>query len=1259
MSTSVSQSRAPIDQSRWSHSYSASIRSRSSLVRSNSSSGHENSVSGLQQRPCDLSWQPVDERDEVELISDVDTEDTDLDADDLPEGEREEERTSAIVIAEEGRGLIVRGDGVGVTDLVVHPGTTHLLIGSSSSASSLPAFLMNVLPTISTTLLALDISANFLGALPPALESCVCLEELNVSFNPLRALPLFIVHLASLRVLIADSTGITTLPAPLSVLDKLHTLSIRRNKMYSLPSWLCLLVSLQTLLVDGNPFQGPWKALMEPLLARSVSSYPPSTPIVPFHPATSHDTDSTTDTDVDDSQVHQTDGRVQEDEDTITPARALVLGRAATSPNPIGTMSTLPDHGVTRTRTTPNRAYFDKNRGNSNARPGPSRAISEHGSGNKQASNSAYVNERELRRMKSAGELHQGPLSSPSPLLSPGRLTRSQYVTSASSSNLLADTEPFSQRFATMGPQYPSLGQSSRTPLDHSLWDKRSEPVTSLPKSPNISDTSRVNPPLSHIDPLHRQATRQRSGSRKKDDKSKEQPGKWGFLKKMSMGKLRPDAPAPRPSTAYARAGVVPLANVAESTSRSTTSPMVPRPSPVSLINVRLSSTGSLGMEIPGEAEAPEISVSPSIIEPEDKDEATLNEIPPSPGPSFVASPSLLFVAPSSPNFPPSSPTTRVAKRRSFLPIGGPPPLSASLPSPGPFSSAISLSGTEDDEQRLLTPSPIPPETSEQIQRREEERAREAYTRALRSVMAYLRDMNDLSVTQLSIMSIYSPSSLDIAGSGHRYRQPATTDSARVASDGTLSSPGSVAASRSGSSDQLRSPESITHLRSLNLSQTASIATTDSGSSTNGEERKFKDDGSRRMRVVKEIVETERTYVRGLQELIDIYIKPAAAPVNLLGGVSSTKETVIPPAERRIVFSGLDSLFSFHKDIFLPALELAADAVLRPRTQQSEQEMESMLSANAARGIARTFVSHAAFMRMYSTYINNFDRSVQRIKQWVSDRPGTATVPSPHSPSLAAQATVVAGASSMAASDSSGGPQLTSSQKKRIKGYLKRCRLSPRHSQLNLEGYLLLPVQRIPRYRLLLARTTPPAEGYLDPLDQALDEISSLAMNMNEGKRESESRSKLVQWQSRIRGKFPSPLVQPHRRLIMDGPLLLTRVVRKATIAFEVIDSQGDPTTIQVECLSPEQTPRSLLGILCNDLLVLCRDPSDGKDPLSPVDLWAVLRMQTLPQPASIVHGNVLRIVDNKAILYFEASSTSVALNWFRGLFLCLLISKR
>jgi hypothetical protein len=91
-------------------------------VRSNSSSGHDNSTSSIQQKAGDLSWQPVDERDEVELVSDADTEDTDFQVDDLPEDEQEEERTSAIVIAEEGRGLILRGEGVATADLVVHSG---------------------------------------------------------------------------------------------------------------------------------------------------------------------------------------------------------------------------------------------------------------------------------------------------------------------------------------------------------------------------------------------------------------------------------------------------------------------------------------------------------------------------------------------------------------------------------------------------------------------------------------------------------------------------------------------------------------------------------------------------------------------------------------------------------------------------------------------------------------------------------------------------------------------------------------------------------------------------------------------------------------------------------------------------------------------------------------------------------------------------------------------------------------------------------
>ena len=475
---------------------------------------------------------------------------------------------------------------------------------------------MGALPNISTSLLALDISANFLGALPPALESCFCLEELNVSSNPLRALPLFVAQLTSLRVLIADSTGLMTLPAPLSVLDKLHTLSIRRNKMYSLPSWLCLLVSLQTLLVDGNPFHGPWKALMEPLLAKSVPglSYTPSTPGFPHPFAAGQDTDSNTDTDGDDSQVHQSDGRIQEDEDTITPVRAPVLGRTATAPNSIGMPSTLPGHGVTRTRTVPNSSFLEKNRGNLNAPSRSLRGTSVHSNGNGNAP--IHADEKELRRMKSAGELRQPSASGFSSTSPTGLIARPQYMTSASSSNLLVSSGSGSlpQRFATVGRQSQFRGHGDRSPLDHygpgdEQFDHTAASAPSLEQPPDVSDSSRPHIPLRRdsLCEVDNTALRQRSILRRKEDKTKEQPGRWGFLKKMSMGKLKPDAPAPKPSSAYAKPGITPLANVAESTSSLTPPSIVSRANQLSLIDVRLSSTGSLGMEIPGGP--PEISM--------------------------------------------------------------------------------------------------------------------------------------------------------------------------------------------------------------------------------------------------------------------------------------------------------------------------------------------------------------------------------------------------------------------------------------------------------------------------------------------------------------------------------------------------------------------------------------------------------------------------------------------------------------------------
>lgn len=80
--------------------------------------------------------------------------------------------------------------------------------------------------------------------------------------------------------------------------------------------------------------------------------------------------------------------------------------------------------------------------------------------------------------------------------------------------------------------------------------------------------------------------------------------------------------------------------------------------------------------------------------------------------------------------------------------------------------------------------------------------------------------------------------------------------------------------------------------------------------------------------------------------------------------LGSLGQSAIPATERKIVFSSLEAIFSFHKEVFLPALETAT-APLAPNIQLTE---DGRLLLDSARAVANVFVSHVAFMKMYSTY---------------------------------------------------------------------------------------------------------------------------------------------------------------------------------------------------------------------------------------------------------------------------------------------------
>jgi hypothetical protein len=705
----------------------------------------------------------------------------------------------------------------------------------------MPSFLTNTIPQIYTTLLALDISANFLGALPPCLAMCTTLEELNIASNPLRVLPVFLADLTSLRVLIADSTGISTLPDTLVDLDKLHTVSVRRNKMNALPSWFCLLPALQTLYVDGNPFQGPWKALVEPLLAKIPMTplYPLSTPVFPL-PSAGNETDGTDMDDFSEPPSSDAYGQFQmspeEEEQTITPERAHFMRNASTAPI---NGSFGQERGLSRTRTTPNRVNYDQTRAKSTVPTIDPRSQFASPT-TKAVEDSGYLGDHELRKMKSAGDLRRGKsgaASANSEVPAPSRPALSHYATSLSSSNLLnvkpaAPQRPgTAKRFASLGAA-SALGSSSssgsRPALTKSLWEGSEDEASNSPESNRVSsmtDNTFTSPKL----PSGGEFTDGKNTIRPRHGKEgKEKASRWGFLKKMSMGKLRIDSPPSRlpPSQGHLGSMTRPQTSAGLSSSFVTASASAPgRLTKSPQIDMRFSTTGTLG------ALAPASSLSAIVTTPKLDNQPSTNAPK---APSTIPSPNLLA--------PPSLP--RSSKRRSFLPIDTPLSLNIPIPEASTFIAGVTVTnGADDLDSRKGTPSPVI--DSEQYLRREEERAREGYMRALRSVMAYLKDMNDLGLSQQpSPISLYGSSTDEVLTT--RSRRPTAVEGSREVSMALSGS--TVVSSDSG---QLRSTESMAGLRDGSGAQTLSVATTDSNGS---DERKFKDDKGKRAMVVREIV---------------------------------------------------------------------------------------------------------------------------------------------------------------------------------------------------------------------------------------------------------------------------------------------------------------------------------------------------------------------------------------------------------------------
>jgi Leucine-rich repeat (LRR) protein len=99
-----------------------------------------------------------------------------------------------------------------------------VLLPNLSLTEDVHGLLSALLPIISSTLVVLDVANCYLDALPQALARCQVLEELNLSENPLTALPPWLGQLSSLRVLVVDGCSLKQLPIELMNTRNLHTI---------------------------------------------------------------------------------------------------------------------------------------------------------------------------------------------------------------------------------------------------------------------------------------------------------------------------------------------------------------------------------------------------------------------------------------------------------------------------------------------------------------------------------------------------------------------------------------------------------------------------------------------------------------------------------------------------------------------------------------------------------------------------------------------------------------------------------------------------------------------------------------------------------------------------------------------------------------------------------------------------------------------------------------------------------------------------
>nr|XP_055024047.1 FYVE, RhoGEF and PH domain-containing protein 1 isoform X2 [Misgurnus anguillicaudatus] len=222
--------------------------------------------------------------------------------------------------------------------------------------------------------------------------------------------------------------------------------------------------------------------------------------------------------------------------------------------------------------------------------------------------------------------------------------------------------------------------------------------------------------------------------------------------------------------------------------------------------------------------------------------------------------------------------------------------------------------------------------------------------------------------------------------------------------------------------------------------------------------------------IANELLHTEKAYVSRLHLLDQVFCAQLMEEARARGSIPC--EVVMG------IFSNICSIYCFHQQFLLPALEKRMEEWdLNPRIGDILQKL-------------------APFLKMYGEYVKNFDRAMELVNSWMQ----------------------------------------RSAQFKAIVHNIQKEEMC---GNLTLQHHMLEPVQRIPRYELLLKdylhRLPEDADDFKDA-QKSLELIATAAEHSNAAIRKMERMRKLLKVYELLGGE--EDIVNPTNELIKEGHIL-------------------------------------------------------------------------------------------------------------------------